>query len=114
VGDDTMKAIHEYELHAGPVNSYLPIKIPKITKLKLPRNSQVLSILAERDAVDFSIKAYVEENGDEDHVTKIIALVTTSMPDDDVGWRFLNSLVVSVGPEDHPENTPYHAYVKIC
>ena len=109
-----MKAIREYDLFEGVVNAYLPIDIPEITELTLPRNSQILSVLAERSEIDFSIKAYVEENGDEEAVTKMIALVTDNLPDDDIGWRFLNSLVVSTGPQDHPENTPYHAYVKIC
>jgi len=110
-----MRSINEYSLYDGPTEDYNEIKIPVVTELKLPRDSQVLSVLVERNSQSFSIKVYVEEDENGDEVTKRIALVTKDMPDKyGIGWRFLNSLVVSTGPESHPKNTPYHAYVKIC
>lgn len=109
-----MKKISEYLLIEHVANSYLPIELPEITKLELPKDSHVLSVLASRNKALFSIKAYVEENGDKETVTKMIALVTETVPNGDVGWRFLNSLVVSTGAVDSPENNVYHAYVKIC
>jgi hypothetical protein len=110
-----MKTISEYLLYEGATEDYYKTDIPDQTKLILPKNSQVLSVLAERNSKSFSIKAYVEENGDGEQVTKRIALVRKAAPEGDgLGWKFLNSLVVSTGPEAHPTITPYHAYVKIC
>jgi hypothetical protein len=109
-----MKKINEYLLIEGVASAYLPIEIPEITELKLPKNAHILSVLSSRDKTLFSIKAYVEENGTKEMVTKMVALVTENVPNGDVGWRFLNSLVVSTGSIASPENNVYHAYVKIC
>jgi len=110
-----MKAIHEYDLYNGPVEDYHSIRIPPLTELTLPRDSKVLSVLSERNSASFSVKAYVEENGELQTVTKKIALVTSRTPDENgIGWTFVNSLVISTGPKEHPQNTSYHAYVKVC
>jgi len=110
-----MREICEYCLYEGPTEGYHQLCIPTITKLKLPKGSKVLSVLAEHHNGSFLIKAYVDKSDKTQQITKIIAMVTTgSSTEEDVGWCFLNSLVISTGAKDHPQIIPYHAYVKIC
>ena len=106
-----MRLIQEYLLYEGPIESYHELHIPQVTKLKLSRHSSVLSVLTHKIETIFRIKAYVEELIDGESAIKMIALVTTNLPEnDDVGWKFLNSLVI---PDSRPIQV-YHAYVKIC
>ena len=109
-----MKIIKSYLLYDGYIKSYYDLCIPEITKLSLPKNSQVLSVLATQTASRVAVYAYVEEVLDGDNAIKIIALVTANLPkDDDLGWRFLNSFVLTLG-KDSSAPAVYHAYVKIC
>jgi len=109
-----MKLICTYTLYAKLNEDYSQC-IPAITKLSLPKDSQVLSVLGIQTGKSMSIRAYVEESDDAQQVVKLIALVTDSLPDKDgLGWRFINSFVISTGSKDYPQNTTYHAYVKIC
>jgi len=109
-----MRTINEYILLDGFAESYHDINIPEITELSLSKDSYVLSVLSERIACTYLIKVYVEEDASEEHHTKKIALVTARVPENGIGWRFVNSLVISTGSYRHPTHEIYHAYVKVC
>lgn len=109
-----MIIINKYILYDNFAESYFEHPIPEMIELSLSKVSYVLSVWAERTANRVVINAYVEEQDTIEKQVKKFALVTTKVPEDGIGWQFINSITISVGPITRQEHKVYHAYIKIC
>jgi len=108
-----MKTIDEHVLFEVSAESYYGLALSDPIELRLPVNAYVLSVMSERSGDAISIKAFIVQDSSESPVRKLIKLVTTNPPEES-GWCFINSVLVSTGPEANPLNIVHHAYVKIC